>query len=69
MKQLKDQFLQPPFIKRLAQVLESQALGVRSATFIKAVTTSPWKELELMDRLRKITDCIHSFCLIAILKH
>ena len=61
MKQLKDQFLQPPFIKRLAQVLESQAPGVRSATFIKAVTTSPWKELELMDRLRKITDCIHNF--------
>jgi 3-methyladenine DNA glycosylase AlkC len=59
MSQLKDQFLQSTFIKKLARELASQAPGVSAVAFVKAVTASPWEELELMDRLRKITDCVH----------
>ena len=60
MSHLKDQFFQPPFIKKLAKALESHAPGVSAVTFAKAVKASPWKELELMDRMRKITDCVQS---------
>ena len=59
MSQLKDQFFQPPFIKKLAKALEFHVPGLRAVTFVEAVTASPWKELELMDRMRKITDCVH----------
>jgi 3-methyladenine DNA glycosylase AlkC len=61
MSNLKDQFLQPPFIRKLGEALESNVPGVHSAAFAKSVTESPWSELELMDRMRKVTDCLRDF--------
>ena len=56
MSDLKDQFLQPTFIKELGVALEQNTKRVDARAFANAVADAPWEKLVLMDRLRKVTD-------------
>lgn len=56
MSDLKDQFFQPTFIRELGEALELNTGGIDALAFVGAVAAAPWKELELLDRMRKVTD-------------
>lgn len=61
MSDLKDQFLQPTFIRELGDALEQNADDFDALAFVRAVAAAPWVELELMDRMRKVTDELRRF--------
>jgi 3-methyladenine DNA glycosylase AlkC len=58
MDKLKDQYFQPLMLKKLAKEIESVDPGFSAKAFVKAVHAKPWEALELMDRMRKVTDCL-----------
>ena len=61
MAQLKDQYFQITLLRKLTKDIETSASGFSAKAFLRAVQKKPWIELELMDRMRKVTDCLGAF--------
>lgn len=58
MEPLKEQFFKLDFIDKLAKEAGNEARSFDKAGFLEAIKSGPWVELELMDRMRRITDCL-----------
>ena len=58
MSDLKDQYFQPAMIRKLAISIEKIQPGFSAETFVETVQSDPWESLELMDRMRRVADCL-----------
>ncbi|MCZ6672229.1 MAG: DNA alkylation repair protein [Verrucomicrobia bacterium] len=58
---LKDQYFQTATLKKLAHEVANVVPDFKLTVFLKAINRAPWVELELMDRMRKVTDCLRSY--------
>lgn len=58
---MKDQYFQPDMIARLGSQVEKAYSPFSGKHFVRTVISDPWESLELMDRMRKVTDCLHQF--------
>ncbi len=55
---LKDQFFLPETIRKLGNNLETVHAGFSAQDFVSTVLSDPWDSLELMDRMRRVADCV-----------
>ena len=58
---LKDQYFLPATIEKLGADIETIHPDFLSKRFSETVLSDPWDSLELMDRMRRVADCLRKF--------